>query len=122
VSADDDAAFQTIVKGTLLKAPVGDVRRHSRRMQFSNSAGMLCDPSGVYGSTPILCDVDVFLAGPLALAVATMTGGSKKTPGRVTVGQGLTAEVEPALKALLMGSGTSSTRSSTPRRPRTNPR
>lgn len=105
MSAEDADRLRGVLQGTALKMPVMDITCTRNQVEFPNSGGMLANSMGIYGDVRILCDVDIYLAGETAFAVATMPGGGKGIIGRVTVGIGKTVDVKPATHALLSGRG-----------------
>lgn len=103
MSEENREALAKILAGTALRMPDAAVIRHRTKIAFPNSAGMLENPHGQYGSVLMICDVDIFVAGALAVAVATLPRGDRRITGVVTVGVGKADEVSYALSALLAG-------------------
>jgi hypothetical protein len=103
MTAEDCDRLKTVLSGTALKLGDETVTCRSGRISFQNSGGMLADLDGVYGDTPILCNVDIYLSGELAIAVATIGTTGKNILGRITVARGKANEVEPILDELMTG-------------------
>lgn len=105
MSAEDADRLKVVLSGTALAMVDGPVACHRGRIAFTNSGGMLAHPDGVYGDTRVICDVDIYLAGEMAIAVASMGSIGRNVLGRVTVAKGQSAEVEPVINLLLSGRG-----------------
>jgi hypothetical protein len=103
MTTEDADRLKAVLSGTALKLGDETVTCRSGRISFQNSGGMLADLDGVYGDTPILCSVDIYLAGDLSIAVATIGTTGKNILGRITVARGKATEVEPVLDDLMTG-------------------
>jgi len=103
MSVEDADKLRAVLSGTALKMPTEEVTCWRSQVTFPNSGGVLANPGGIYCDVGIICDVEIYLAGEKAIAVATMPGGGRAVLGRVTVGLGKASEIRPAVNSLLSG-------------------